>query len=367
VSNDWFVIRADAAEHIGIGHVMRCLALAEWALTLFGMRAVLASRWSNSFIEHKVKELQGKVIYIQARNSAECLRYDHSRWLDCNELDDAKIFRVELTKLMETNQLRPPKFIMVDHYALGAPWERSVGDLAEVLVVDDLSDRPHDCRWLVDSTFGKTEDDYQDLVGVKTSVMVGAKYAMLRKEFSIGGSRNPIFPLKNVQLLVTLGGVDKNNDSARILGYLLGSDLSNRLLITVVASSLNPNIKDLQSISHLHQNVNVVVDAKNMAELMRSSDVCIGAAGSTSWERCAMGLPTITVSIADNQRHIATNLELAQASVNLGRVESITAMMLVTTLAKIIDNPALFEQLSINSQALCDGLGCERILKRVVG
>jgi UDP-2,4-diacetamido-2,4,6-trideoxy-beta-L-altropyranose hydrolase len=360
---NWFVIRADANEEIGIGHVMRCLALAEW-LSDYQYKPVLITKYFNSFIETKIIELNGKMIIISESADQSDEKYSHSNWLKGSERNDA----LQCTKLIEqeksTNGNISPLFIIVDHYALAAPWEKKLSFYAPILVVDDLSDREHDCTWLVDQTFGKTKNNYDKLVSENTVLMIGPKYGLLRKEFSETAKKQQReLPLDKVRILVTLGGVDKNNDTSKILSYLDTYEhfYSRELEATRVTSSSNPLLKDLEASIIGKTNRTLKVNVSQMAEIMANNDVCIGAAGSTSWERCVMAIPTISMVIAENQQTIATNLEQAGIILNLGVMADITQEKFHKKMDELLNSDSLYRSLSEKSYALCDGLGSQRV------
>ena len=365
---NWFVIRADVNKAIGIGHVMRCLALAEW-LYPHNVRPLLLTKYSNKLIESKVSLLKGKIIYLPESSSSPSDTYFHSKWLNGSETEDAKlcidVIENEIQKIGKS-----PLFIIVDHYALAAPWEKKISAYAPILVVDDLSDRPHECKWLIDQTFGKSDADYLSLVPDSTKLMIGPQYALIRKEFTAVAKlfkRN--LPNTEVRVLLTLGGVDKNNDISKVLFFLKAcKDISKKKIVTtVITSNSNPNINDLQETVGRLKDTLLLVDVNNMAELMATHDVCIGAAGSTSWERCVMSLPTLSIVIAVNQKIIAKNLADADVILDLGLMTDITQEKFIETFYSLINDTNLYNSLSIKSMSLCDGLGCNRIMKEVLG
>lgn len=363
---NWFIIRADANVNIGIGHVMRCLALAEW-LTEQGIIPVLLSKTSNDFIVSKLASLGGKLYLLNESLNEPDKKYQHSSWLKGTEEDDAKVSTNAIEELIQFEYKKNPLFIMVDHYSIGAPWEEQLKEIAPILVVDDLSDRKHNCNWLVDQTYGKTSGDYNHLVPSTAKLFIGPKYGLLRKEFSQITSQPPrVFKQKNIKVLISLGGIDKNNDACKVLSYLSQYKLITEIAITIVTSSANPNLKKLTSYISTLTYVNLLVDVNDMATLFKTYDICIGAAGSTSWERCAMSMPTLCVVIAENQETIADNLEAANAIINLGLIENLTSTELLYQFEKVCQNEDFYTQLSHDAYALCDGLGCGRIIKEII-
>jgi len=367
--NNWFVIRADIVQHIGIGHAMRCLAFAEWAVDL-SIKPILLCKQHNEFINKKINSLGGELVVISpCENTTSGTSYQHSHWLEGNELDDAELCTNEINKLTLLHDNKAPLFIMVDHYALAAPWEKQLEKISPVLVVDDLSDRQHDCTWLVDQTFGKTRLDYESVIPARTETFIGSEYALLRKEFTqVQDKRNSIDLSVSAKVLITLGGVDKNNDTQKIIEYFLAKNgIKTHCQLTVVTSSSNPNIPQLEAITSCHESIKLIIDSNNMALLMTEHDICIGAAGATSWERCAIGLPTITVIIAENQTNIAENLANKKAIINLGKVTQLTQKMLVKAVEDLINNKKQLTNLVINSRKVCDGYGSQRVLVKVIG
>ena len=154
----WFLIRADANATIGIGHVMRCLALAEWARDS-GFKAVLCTKFPHSFLQQRLEALGGTYLLIPESEKPPGNTYAHSSWLKGNELEDAEATLAVIQKL----GLPSPSFIVVDHYALGAPWEKYARKVAPIMVIDDLNDRDHCCEILVDQNYGKSLLSYTQL------------------------------------------------------------------------------------------------------------------------------------------------------------------------------------------------------------
>ena len=365
LNKNWFIIRADANTEIGIGHVIRCLALAEWLLDI-NIKPVLLTKHQNGFIESKIKALGGEMVLLTKSRSLSTSVYKHSSWLRGTEEEDAMGCMQSIFQLAQDNHNKP-LFIMVDHYSLGAPWERILQEVAPVLAVDDLSDRVHECRWLIDQTYGKTYEDYCHLVQDETQVFLGPEYSLLRKEFSKEAENlSRTYKEENIHILMSLGGVDKNNDTSKILKLLAQYKDFEALTITIVTGSANPNRQDLENLIHRMSNVSLQIDCNNMAFLMKTHDICIGAAGSTSWERCALSIPTLCVVLADNQKTIAENMHLAGALLNLGLVENIKKINFLSHLEALCNDKSLYNSLSQNAYKLCDGLGCQRIIKEVI-
>ena len=358
---DWFLIRADANETIGIGHVMRCLALAEWAYDR-DLTAVLVTKFQHTFLQRKLENLGGKVIILTQSQEACSSIYSHSLWLRGDELEDADQ-TILATKKFNFNHLR---FVVVDHYALGAPWERKLRNIAPVLAIDDLHDREHCCDYLLDQTLGRSIKEYHPLCSSNTKFLLGPNYALLRKEFAATRRKPNRRSEANPKILISLGGTDQGNISHSICQHILQSESLKNVSITIVTSSLNPNLKSLKFLTQEYLDLTLVVDSKSMSELMASHDICIGAAGSTAWERCALALPTLMIVLADNQNEIAINLANSGAAINLGSSNSLNLQMISETLNSVIENEELYQLLSESAYKICDGAGCKRTLDELI-
>ncbi|MCJ8339785.1 MAG: UDP-2,4-diacetamido-2,4,6-trideoxy-beta-L-altropyranose hydrolase [Pseudomonadales bacterium] len=365
----WFVIRADASEKIGLGHVMRCLAMAEWAQSC-DIQAVLLSRAIPDALIPKLQELSVTAIKLP---ECHCVTskpsYSHSHWLTGTEIQDADNSLTVIEQQIKERASKP-LFIMVDHYALGAPWEKKLAGFASILAIDDLSDRPHYCSWLIDQTFGKSRDNYADLVNTACDIKTGPEFALLRTEFkNLSDSFKRKAPLadKALRVLITLGGGDADNVTGQVLGLLSQTSIVKNLFITVIVGGANPHLKQLRQQSELMKcQVKIIVNSQAMAKLMTEHDICIGAAGSTSWERCTLGLPTLNLVLAENQQKIAVNLDKVGAVVNLGCIGDVCVEQIEKLLILYHHNQDIYLQLADTCQKISDGMGCKRILDLIL-
>lgn len=315
------VFRTDASLQIGTGHVMRCLSLAD-AMRTRGALCRFICRAQIGHLEEVIRSRGYGVSLLPFRPGREGLGLvndgstPYAHWLGASWQDDST---QTLAALAETSSC---DWLVVDHYALDSNWERRVGGACRrLMVIDDLADRPHDCDLLVDQNLGRIAADYIDYVPAKCKILAGSQYALLRPEFSRLRAqslrrRDSVFEVRH--LLISLGGVDKDNATGDVLAALQPSDLPANCRITVV---MGPNAPWLESVKKqaalMPWLTRVLVNVQNMAQLMLESDLAIGAAGTTSWERCCMGLPSIVLSLADNQSAIAARLSEAGAALTI--------------------------------------------------
>jgi len=324
------VFRCDASIQIGTGHVMRCLTLAD-ELTRQGAKCQFVCREHDgnliNFIIQKGYETHKlETIYQDDKrngNESEFTLF-HSRWLGTSQELDAKQ-TIDIVSDIE------PEWLIIDHYALNDYWEQKLRPHCDsILVIDDLADRKHNCEILLDQTFGRDKQDYQQLVPDHCKILCGTKYALLRPEFSKWRQYSLERRKNNTleHILVNLGGVDKDNLTSKILDALKQAPLSKSCRITVVMGATSPWISTvIEKAEQLPWPTEVKTGVSNMAELMANSDLAIGAAGSTSWERCCLGLPSIQIVIAKNQSEIAHNLERVGAVKILNSIENLNTLL----------------------------------------
>lgn len=165
--------------------------------------------------------------------------------------------------------------------------------------------------------------------------------------------------------MISMGGVDKDNVTGQVLSALRGCALPEGCRITVVMGNTAPWLEDVQRLAAgMPWPTGVRVGVSDMAQLMADSDLAIGAAGATSWERCCLGLPTIMLVLADNQRLVAQGLEQAQAALIIRRTEDITAS-LSELLQGLIKQPSALQLMSQSAARIVDGQGTAAVMQRL--
>ena len=337
---------------------MRCLTLAE-ALRDRGAECLFISRLHDGNLCGRVRALGFAVLELPVptdRGGAAESMGNHAHWLGVTVQQDAE----ETLALLRGRKI---DWLVVDHYSLDAAWERVLRPACRrVMVVDDLADRSHDCDLLLDQNLGRAASDYRGLVPNFCETLIGPKYALLRPEFarvrsaSLNRKRSGYFR----HILVTMGGVDKDNVTSDVLVGLEACGLERDIRVTVVMGAAAPWIDDVKrKAERMTLRTQVLVDASNMAELMCEADLAIGAAGSTSWERCCMGIPTIQVVLADNQTGIAAALEAFGAAVTVSREKLRFEIKLV--IVKLLRDIRIVKKISGSAAKIVDGEGVCRV------
>jgi UDP-2,4-diacetamido-2,4,6-trideoxy-beta-L-altropyranose hydrolase len=231
-------------------------------------------------------------------------------------------------------------WLVVDHYRLDAHFERHLRRLGlKILVIDDLADRPHDCDLLLDQNlYRNLEVRYRGLLPESARTYLGPKYALLRPEFR--QARRLLRPRQGAlkHLLISFGGGDPTNETAKALAAmdLLGLDA---LSLDVVIGSSNPNASSLQAACAARPGCTLHIQADTMALLMSRADLALGGGGGTTWERCFLGLPTLTVVVAANQRLLTEAVAAFGAAWNLGWHADISPILLAQAITRLRGAP----------------------------
>jgi UDP-2,4-diacetamido-2,4,6-trideoxy-beta-L-altropyranose hydrolase len=300
--------RADASLAMGTGHVMRCLALAQ-ALKDNKANVEFICRKHKGNLIDKIRSNGLNVHELEVLEEADD-KLAHSHWLGATQQQDAD----DCIEILKSEKI---DWLIVDHYALDEQWQKKLKPCYEkLMVIDDLADRKHQCDVLLDQNFGRSLQDYKELVPTSAKLLMGSKYALLRPEFekyrrySLDRRKDEKFK----RLLVNMGGTDPDNITGKVIERLKTAKLPKGVEITIVMGKTAPHFSSvITSVNKLSYRSEVKVDVDNMAELMANVDIAIGASGATTWERCCLGLPTIQLITAYNQEFIAHKLNKINA------------------------------------------------------
>lgn len=329
------VIRADASVALGSGHVMRCLTLARQC------------RKDGSEVRFVCRPAAGDLCdEIRSCGFQVCLLAEGpvplvGRGADSFEVADAAQTAAQL-KADKTD------WLVVDHYQLGIEWERRLSSMASrVMVIDDLANRRHCCDLLLDQNYYDAADKrYERLVPETCRQLLGPQYALLRDEFYQPDPPHRVFPgADRLRLLIFFGGSDATDETGKSLDALSSlPDLD--LDVDVVVGAGNPRKKIIELRCNSMSNVNYHCQVENMAELMARADLALAAGGSTTWERCFLGLPALTVIVAENQRETTETLARQGAIDCLGWAEQVSAADIAVSVKKYYDNVDQLEAMS---------------------
>jgi len=352
------VFRVDASLKMGTGHLMRCLTLAD-ALKAKGANCHFISREHPGNLNTAILQ-RGHLLSVLPFVSTE-LQLDstcapHADWLGTTWQNDA-------IQTLERIAGVWVDWLIVDHYALDHRWERQVAKhCGRLFVIDDLADRNHDCSILLDQNLGRQAKDYSQRVPSSCQLLLGPQFSLLRPEFvqlreqSLAHREGR----RLGNLLISMGGVDAQNVTGKIL-VSLQPVVDQQWNIQIVMGSSAPWITEIEALAkRMPCSTKVLINTNKMAELMSEADLAIGAAGSTSWERCCLGLPSIILILADNQRGIGEQLETAGVAVLIKSLSSIN--MELPKQLEYFSNPTHLHKMAKAAEKITDGNGTLRVL-----
>jgi len=346
------VFRVDASTRIGAGHLMRCLSLAE-ALNEKNIQTSFICREHRGNLIAFMREKAFSVIALPAPKYHDMIfNDDYEALLGVRQIEDA------MQTIMALNG-EGPDWLVVDHYALDANWEKMLRQFSNgLMVIDDLANRLHDCDVLLDQNYSVDgENRYRSLVPEFCQIFLGPQFALLGKDFRILRQQKIAKPnqLKKLLIFFTSG-----NDQGETLKAMQGVALFGKAeQVDVVVGKENPDIVLIQEMCALRGwGYHCQIDY--MAKLIANADLAIGAGGSSNWERCALGVPALVVVLAENQASIAHALNSANVVVNLGWNTKLAAQDYANAINGI--SIKLLKMMSKNAFQMVDGMGAERII-----
>lgn len=319
------VFRVDASVEIGIGHLMRCLTLAR-QLKLHGMKCSFICSDAPGNMNAYIRDYGFHVDSIPQKTV-------ESGWL--NEAADV------LASIQQMSADGCMDMMVIDHYQLDAKFEKAMRVCAKkIMVIDDLANRTHDCDILLDQNYYRDQETrYANLVPIHCNMLLGPSHVLLREEFHACRSTLRKRDGTVRKVLIFFGGSDTTNQTARVLVEMNDARFSD-LQFDIVVGQSNPHIEQIKKLCNSNVRFHLHIQTNKMAELIAEADVGIGAGGASIWERCYLGLPTITVVFADNQTKTTEDVATLGALDYLGHVNDLPPQAYAKALADLMENPS---------------------------
>lgn len=351
------VFRTDASLAIGTGHVMRCLTLASM-LRDRDAEVFFICREHNGhlcdLIDEKgfaVSRLPALREGIQSEDSLV-----HAVWLGASWQEDAQQTRAAIETSGEKHD-----WLVVDHYALDQRWESALRtSVGRIMVIDDLADRLHDCDILLDQNLvAQMHTRYADKVSATRGMLLGPAYALLQPIYAEVHERIPPREGPIRRIFIFFGGADSDNLTGRTLAAFLRLNRPD-IEVDVVITAASPHAEAIRQQVAGHSNIRLHSGLLTLAPLMAKADLAIGACGATSWERLCLGLPTLVVTVGENQRPIANELSQRGLIRWLGHQDMVDQATIAQALGELIQQ-GLDASWSRRCLAVVDGNGVKRV------
>jgi len=348
--------RVDASVKIGSGHFVRCLTLAD-RLKDSGCSTCFFSRQLPDHMRLSL-EASGHGFQLLDEDQGKGVMDEdlpHSSWLGTSQRFDA------MNSIRALSSARWD-WLVVDHYALDTRWERRLRSCAgRILVIDDLADRSHDCDVLLDQNLvHHMAMRYEGKTDPECRLLLGPKYALLQEDYALFHNTTlpRVGPVKRI--LVFFGGSDIDNFTGRSLAAFIALDCR-EIQLDVVISVDCPHAVTIRNQISGRENIHIHSGLQSLAPLMAEADLAIGAAGATTWERLCLGLPSLVITLADNQKPIASELEKQGLAVVLGNKSGVGEDVIRRHLGPIIRN-GLKPAWSEHCRMFVDGCGADRVV-----
>ena len=327
------LIRADANEVVGTGHIMRCLSLA------------------NAF-----SESGEEVAFCTADHRADDLIRSKGYKVICLDSDWTELKEDGIVQIAEEMK---PELILVDSYYITEEYMHKLRKAAPTAYIDDMNACCWDVDYLNNYNIYANNFDYSAYLNSDTKLLKGPQYAPLRSEFKGMPKRKVKETVTDV--LVSAGGADPEKITEKIMQGICPGQKD--IKFHFVVGALNPRINDIKKLQD--DNIILHINEKNMSALMNSCDIAISAAGTTLYELCATGLPTITYTLADNQLLPAKAFEEQRIMISAGDCRDNSSFIddLKSAVGKLANNHQLRRQCALNMQELVDGNGADRIAR----
>jgi UDP-2,4-diacetamido-2,4,6-trideoxy-beta-L-altropyranose hydrolase len=335
---------------MGSGHIMRCLALAQ-AWQEQGGKAVLISHCESEALRQRIVAAGIDLISLDKAYP------DPADWN----------FTREILDRLTSRGTECPPWLVVDGYHFEAEYQKSIKAAGyKLLWIDDYGHADHYCADLVLNQNIAADPSWYANRESCTQLLLGPRYALLRREFKGWQGWQREFPARAQKVLVTLGGADPDNVTLKVIRALKHVDVPG-LEARIVIGPANPHAASLKQEIGGDSRLHLLRSVADMPGLMAWAEVAISAGGSTCWELAFMGLPGILLMSAENQRGNVESLERECISINLGAPRDLPVEKIATPLRQLMMSAEMRSRMSQGGQNLVDGNGARRLCKIMAG
>lgn len=335
-------IRVEGSNEIGTGHVARCMTLAE-ELSKKAVDPIFCLKDVNGFLADEISKKGFRVEQIP---------------ISANSREDAECFTLVFKKY-------DCQAAVLDGYDFDQEYLENIrNEISFILSIDDIAQTFFCSDVVLNQNINATVGMYEGKVSPQGKLLLGSAYVLLREEFQKwkGVDRN-FTQVKNI--LVTFGGADPHNLTLRAVKAL--ERIPGDFYITVVLGLGNPNKQQIRDyIDSIQRNICVLENVSNMGELMAEADIAISSGGSTTWELCCLGVPTLQVVLAKNQMETVIEVDRRGAVINLGWYQDVTEREIQQKVAGLMADSGKRQMMSGCGKLLIDGQGAQRVASEIL-
>ncbi|EKD75396.1 MAG: pseudaminic acid biosynthesis-associated protein PseG [uncultured bacterium] len=342
------LFRVDASIQIGTGHINRCLVLANHLREENYNVFFICRDYLGNLIE-KIK-IEAFVVWV----------------LPCDEYisqdEDAKGSIAIIENLNKKIDI-----MIIDHYGLDGKWEKLLKPYVKhIMVIDDLANRPHECSILLDQNYSTKKDRYRLFLPENCKQLLGPRYLLIKRTLSEVRQKRKNRENKFKRFLVFMGGVDIKNATEKIIRALLNLNFIRECVVDIIVGPSNPYQNKIKKLCDKHHFLNYHFSLPEYEKLLMQADLAIIAGGAFAWECCYIGLPSLVVSVAENQEEISRDVANVGARIYLGDIDFLEDETLHERIMELKNEDALLKKLIENELRLTSSSGKNEILNEIL-
>lgn len=337
---DLLLVRVDAGPEVGTGHAMRCLALAQGWRDGHGDVAFAHAEILPA-VEDWLRKEGFESIPLPVRAGSP---------------EDAKA-----TATLARD--RGAAWTVLDGYRFGGDFQKALKAAGtRLLAIDDYGHAgEYTADLVLDQNAGADASLYTK-TRAETRLLLGPRYVLLQRGHRSRQPRDAEAPEIARRILVTFGGIDARDLSSRVLHGLEATGLG-PLEVRIVVGLGNPHAAQLEAAARASPlRVQLERSPADLVDLMAWADLAVAAAGTTSWELAHLGVPSVLLATADNQRRVAENLAAEGAALDLGWHADATEHRIAEAVRALATDPARRREMTRRGEALVDGDGISRVV-----
>ena len=339
------VFRVDSSDVIGTGHVYRCL---NFAYQYKEHNISFICKNHNYNLNSKISE--NYKLYELSLDNYKNINLDMNTWLGESQIDDLN----KTIDIIKDNNL-VIDWLIIDHYAIDKIWEDSIKEYVKnICVIDDFTNRKHNCNIILNQQITQSNGiiKYKNIINDDCKLYCGNDYLLLHPKYFdyINFKKKYENHIKRINIF--MGGSDIHNITEKIIDICnnYNKSIENKIIYDIIIGKSNKNYEKIITKLKDLDNFNLYYDLEFIGDLLEKADLCIGAPGSTSYERVLMKVPCLSICIAENQKTVINKFIEANVMKYLGTIEDKYKEKLIEYLNYFNKNNNELKKISINCE-----------------
>ena len=344
------IIRADVHHKIGMGHIMRCLKLLSYYDNNMNDITFICKKYNNLIDDTTLNKMYEK---ISINYNIDFIEVENDNYIDLNDMTTwlAEPYQNDCNKTIKL--LKHETYLIIDHYSIDKKWEIMIKNhVKKIIVIEDYIKREHYCDIIINCTITNASL-YNNLLNKNCKILLGMEYALIGKDFFI----QDIGMREYNRISIFISGSDITDETSKIIRLckIFNNKYNNKYVFDVIVGSLNINYSYIKNFCEKNKNFNLFYNIDNMAEILNKSYISIGSLGQSLFERMALKIPSIMMSIVDNQKYIIDTLIKSDTFIFFGNIPLKYDKILEESINKLY-NIDIYKEKQIN---------CEKFIKNI--